>query len=138
MSEEPVTQKPHVRSILFCDEAILDARTSRMTLVNLLFDLPLKRTGVLYPKVCLVLAMTAGHGKGTIGVALTNPAGETIGRARQEVSFQSPLQVLCQVFAFANIMLAQFGDYTATITWNDELLEQASFKVFQRKPAAAK
>ena len=137
MSDESVTQKPHVRSILFCDEAILDARTGRMTLVNLLFDLPLKRTGLLYPKVCLVLAMSAGHGKGTIRVTLTNPAGEVIGRAQQEVSFHSPLQVLCQVFAFANIMLGQFGDYTATVTWENELLEQASFKVFQPKPTSA-
>jgi len=130
MDEKATTQKPQVKSVLFCDEAILDVRTSRMSLINLLFDLPLRHTGQLYPKVCLVLAMTAGHGGGRLDVTLSNPSGDQVGRAHQDVAFQSPLQVLCQVFAFSNIMLSEFGDYTATVTWQGDLLEQASFRVF--------
>ncbi|MBN2582749.1 MAG: hypothetical protein JXL80_06740 [Planctomycetes bacterium] len=131
MTTQHSPQKPTVTAMLFCDAAILDARTRRMSLVNMIFEVPVVGVPILYPKITLFLSLTSGHGRQSIRVQLEDPAGETIKQGSDDVEFPDPLGVRCQVFEFPNVHLKHLGDYTATVYWGDEILEQARFKVFK-------
>ena len=129
MSDQQVTQKPDVTAMLFCDNAILDMRTRRMSLVNIIHEIPVARVPVLYPKVTLFLSLTSGHGRQKIRVQVEDPSGDILKKGADEIEFANPLHVRCQVFEFPNLALKRYGDYTATVYWGDQMLEQARFKV---------
>ena len=136
MAGTSVAIKPVVRYMLLCEDWRLEPENSRrITIVGLLSNIDSIEDPpypLLYPEICIFLALTEGRGQGQGKmVCVFEESGQRVFETRpQPIAFPSdPLEVMALAFRIRDCSFPRAGLYSFQFWYEGDLVEERPLKM---------
>lgn len=127
---------PVVLAMVICDAIHQDPATKKCTLLGTFSTITARSFPVVHPGLAIHVAMTDGHGKTKIRLALVGVEEDAQPLFSQEgaIQFNDPRVVAEINFGIRNLTLPKPGEYRVQVYANDELLAERRLHVLGMRP----
>jgi len=122
---------PVVLAMILCDAIHQDPATKKCTLLGTFSTISARKFPVVHPQLAVHIALTDGHGRTRIRLALVSADDEQTPLFSSEgvIEFKDPRAVAELNFGFANTRIPKPGEYRVQVHANDQLLAERRLHV---------